>query len=194
MTQNASVLDLRVRRTRMLLRNALIELTVEQGFAAVTVQQITERAMVNRATFYRHYTDKYDLVMSNVRELVDELGPYEEPYGPPALRHLLEHIVEHAKFYRIILGKDGMAPFSAHIRSYVEQHLRMRLEAMTYDPARMRVPLDLCISFMANAMLGTITWWLEHDLPYTAEQMALWLPQLNVHGLSYGLGTDIHHI
>src|SRR5215471_2043298 len=54
--------DLRVRRTRKLLQKAFLELTVEKGFAALTVQDITERAMVNRSTFYRHYLDKFDLV------------------------------------------------------------------------------------------------------------------------------------
>jgi AcrR family transcriptional regulator len=54
--------DLRVRRTRKLLKSALIELTIEKGFAAVTVQDIADRAMVNRATFYRHCLDKYDLL------------------------------------------------------------------------------------------------------------------------------------
>jgi AcrR family transcriptional regulator len=54
--------DLRVRRTRKVLKSALIELTIEKGFAAVTVQDIADRAMINRATFYRHYLDKYDLL------------------------------------------------------------------------------------------------------------------------------------
>ena len=54
--------DLRVRRTRKLLTQALIEGTVEKGFAALTVRDITRRAMVNRSTFYRHYLDKYDLL------------------------------------------------------------------------------------------------------------------------------------
>ena len=51
MTQNVE--DLRVRRTRKLLQKALLEATVEKGFAHVTVSDIAERAMVNRATFYR---------------------------------------------------------------------------------------------------------------------------------------------
>src|SRR5258708_1039661 len=64
--------DLRVQRTRKLLQQALIELTVEMGFAAVTVRDITRRAMVNRSTFYRHYLDKYDLLnqyMADVQAL-----------------------------------------------------------------------------------------------------------------------------
>ena len=55
-------LDPRVRRTRLLLEQAFMSLLEEKGFQAVTVQDITERAGVNRATFYAHFTDKYALL------------------------------------------------------------------------------------------------------------------------------------
>ena len=58
MTQNS---DPRVHRTKTLIRDAFMELIIEQGFDKVTVRAITERARINRATFYRHYTDKHDL-------------------------------------------------------------------------------------------------------------------------------------
>src|SRR5215469_13383088 len=71
--------DLRVRRTRMALQEALIDLIEEKGFDAVTVGDIAERAMVNRTTFYRHYPDKYALVTGIFEEAVNqifrELGP-----------------------------------------------------------------------------------------------------------------------
>src|SRR5215468_6486890 len=71
--------DLRVRRTRMVLREALIDLIEEKGFDAVTVGDIAERAMVNRTTFYRHYPDKYALVTGIFEEAVNqmfhEIGP-----------------------------------------------------------------------------------------------------------------------
>ena len=60
--------DLRVRRTRKLLQQAFLECTIEKGFAALTVRDITERAMVNRSTFYRHYLDKYDLLEQYINE------------------------------------------------------------------------------------------------------------------------------
>lgn len=59
--------DPRVRRTRKLLHDALRSLLNERPFSAITVQDIAERATVNRATFYSHYLDKYDLVASNIR-------------------------------------------------------------------------------------------------------------------------------
>ncbi|WP_236065169.1 TetR/AcrR family transcriptional regulator [Reticulibacter mediterranei] len=60
MSQNSG--DLRARRTRKLLRDALMALIEERGFDALTVGEIAARAMVSRAAFYRYYQDKYDLI------------------------------------------------------------------------------------------------------------------------------------
>ena len=70
---NISKQDLRVARTRKMLRDAMIALAIQQGFDAVTVNDIVELAMVNRSTFYRHYQDKYDLVESYLDELLWDL-------------------------------------------------------------------------------------------------------------------------
>lgn len=61
MSNSEENLDPRVRRTRKLLKQAFIEIMSEKGFTAMTVQDIAERADINRATFYAHYTDKYEL-------------------------------------------------------------------------------------------------------------------------------------
>ncbi len=55
-------LDPRVVRTRNAIQSALKELLLERRFEEITVQDITERAGVNRATFYAHFQDKYDLL------------------------------------------------------------------------------------------------------------------------------------
>jgi AcrR family transcriptional regulator len=61
-------LDPRVKRTRVLLEDAFMALIQEKGFQSVTVQDITERAGVNRATFYAHFPDKYALLDHNIRQ------------------------------------------------------------------------------------------------------------------------------
>src|SRR5215475_8743962 len=61
-------IDPRVKRTRQLLQQAFFEVMREKGFAAMTVQDITERATVNRGTFYAHFTDKYALLDAIIRE------------------------------------------------------------------------------------------------------------------------------
>jgi AcrR family transcriptional regulator len=61
-------LDPRVKRTRQMLDQAFIELLAEKGFDAVSVQDVTDRAGVNRATFYAHFQDKFALLDYSIRE------------------------------------------------------------------------------------------------------------------------------
>jgi AcrR family transcriptional regulator len=66
-------MDLRIKRTRLSLWNALLKLIVEQGYGALSVQDITGRANVNRTTFYRHYEDKDDLFRQGTVDLCDSI-------------------------------------------------------------------------------------------------------------------------
>ncbi len=201
MSHDAPTVDLRVRRTRKNLREALVDLATEKGFEAVTVQDLTDRAMVNRATFYRHYQDKYALAMDYATELLTELDILTHPLvldhilkpdnPAPDLIRLFEHAASHAKFYRIMLGKQATPFFAEQLQGHIERVMRTQLKATGYDERQTRVPLDLCVHFLANNALATLVWWLDRGQPYTAQQMAIWLPQLAWHGLGYGLGFDL---
>jgi AcrR family transcriptional regulator len=61
-------LDPRVKRTRQLLEQSFLDVVSEKGFQSVSVQDITEKAGVNRATFYAHFPDKYALLDYSVRQ------------------------------------------------------------------------------------------------------------------------------
>jgi AcrR family transcriptional regulator len=64
--------DPRVKRTRKLLQQTLSDLMHEKSFDAITVQDIAERSTLNRATFYAHFEDKYDLLDSIMREGIEQ--------------------------------------------------------------------------------------------------------------------------
>ncbi len=194
--------DLRVRRTRKLLQKALLEAATEKGFAHVTVRDITERAMVNRATFYRHYEDKYDLLgqyMEELSGLIDstegetapDVRPVQSSDAPPAgLVKLLRHMQANADFYRVMLGKQGDPAFCAQsFRHYIEHGFRRMLSNQTAQDNRNRPPVDLTVSYVLSAGVGAIVWWLENDQPCSPEQMAVWLYQLSMASLSVSLGT-----
>lgn len=166
--------DLRIRRTRKLLQQAFIELTAEKGFAALTVRDITERAMVNRSTFYRHYLDKYDLLeqyMDDVYELIADEGPL-------CLIHLLQHIQQFADFYRVMLGGKGDPVFTQRFRKNTEMRFRSLFELASIEPGPNEPPIDLRLSCIAYAGVGATVWWLEQERPCPPEQLACWLGQL----------------
>ena len=64
-------LDRRVRRTREQLKRALTQLLLEKPVREITVRELTDRADVNRGTFYAHYTDLYDMLEQMENELLE---------------------------------------------------------------------------------------------------------------------------
>jgi AcrR family transcriptional regulator len=76
--------DLRSKRTRRLLQQALTELMTQKGFSEISVQDITAKAEINRATFYAHFDDKYELLNASIREtfqaLLSEKLPQESAF------------------------------------------------------------------------------------------------------------------
>ncbi|MEO8607892.1 MAG: TetR/AcrR family transcriptional regulator [Chloroflexota bacterium] len=179
--------DLRVLRTHIQLQRAFIELTVEKGFGAVTVSDITERAMVNRSTFYRHFLDKYDLLdnyMNWVDDTVtaddfamDKLGSSGKPTG---LIRLLEHVQKFADFYRVMLGQKGDPVFTERFRQYSMKRYRFLLSNAELQEPPNSPPVELKLNYISCAGVGAIMWWLENGQPCTVEQLATWLSQLSM--------------
>ncbi len=189
--------DVRVRRTRKLLQQAFIELTVEKGFAALTVRDITKRAMVNRSTFYRHYLDKYDLLdqyMNEIYEMSEGRTPLTGTWEPTfhevlsGSLNLLKHIQQFADFYRVMLSAQGYSLFAQRFRQNIEKAFLSCL-ARDFPAAKTEPdapPFDLKLNFVAYACAGATIWWLEQEQACSPEQFAIWLDQLTraIAGLS----------
>ncbi len=193
-----SKLDPRVMRTRALLQNAMIELVTERGYEPITIQDITDRATLNRATFYLHYQDKDDLLINVFDELVDkivpapsvEFDPDHPEWSTPGIERIFNHIAEHAGFYHAMLGESG-APFIAvRIREYIEGVGMSWLQFLQPDKENVPVPFDIAVNYIGAAYLGVIFWWLDNDRPYSPKYMADRLMYLTVQGLQRSLGLQ----
>ena len=180
--------DLRVRRTRKLLQQALIEGTVEKGFAALTVRDITRRAMVNRSTFYRHYLDKYDLLeqhLNEIYEVLEEGGIIGEGRNAgiidEGIIELFKQIQQFPDFYRVMLGAQADAFLSQRFRQQTQQrvlaYFHQTFPEAASDPDT--PPLDLKFTTLASVGCSALGWWLEQERPSTPEQFAHWLRQLS---------------
>ena len=86
-------LDPRIKRTRQLLQQALIDLMAEKSFQAITVQDIAERATVNRVTFYAHFEDKYALLEYAIREMIKQQLHRQVPEDAPFSRENLARLI-----------------------------------------------------------------------------------------------------
>ncbi|HUI88837.1 MAG TPA: TetR/AcrR family transcriptional regulator [Anaerolineales bacterium] len=197
--------DPRTQRTDTLLQDSLIELTAERGFDAVTVGDIAKHAKVNRATFYRHYQDKYDLVekifQQAIHVLRSELGPpggealNTDPQNPPERWvRLFEHFLENERLYRALLGSHGSSWFVARMRDQINElveereQLRDDIAAQKKKPRQTKMPMKVAITLVSTLFVHTVAWWLEYGRAYSPEQMAGWFLELVVNGYLDALG------
>jgi AcrR family transcriptional regulator len=195
--QNAIIKeDLRVLKTRKVIQKALIELTVEKGYTNITVQDIVDRAMINRSTFYRHYLDKDDLLvkyMDDVTALTSEDDIAAEKTGivekeaPTGLVKLLKHIQEYSEFYRVMLSANGHPVVTDRLRRNAESRYRYLLSRPSVKPNASSTPLDMKLTYISCAGIGAIQWWVENKIPCTAEELAAWLGELVTASLGFAL-------
>ena len=86
-------LDPRVKRTRNLILSSFESLLAEKGFESISVQDVTDKAEINRATFYAHFTDKYDLLDKSIaqmfRQEIEKRTLNACHYTPDNLRNLI---------------------------------------------------------------------------------------------------------
>ena len=175
--------DLRVLRTRKLLQQALIEGTIEKGFAALTVRDITTRAMVNRSTFYRHYLDKYDLLeqhLNEIYEALEERGGIIGERGHEVLSELFKQIQQFPAFYRVMLSTQADTFLSQRFRQQTQQRFLAYFHR-TFPQAASdanTLPLDLKLTTVATVSCGALGWWLDQERPSPPELFASWLQQL----------------
>lgn len=166
--------DRRVQRTQQLLENALIELTVEKGYAKVTVQDIVDRANVGRTTFYAHYQDKEELLTRSIEGFFDWLHQELEQTTRgesgllPALT-IFRHVAGYAHVFKAF-GATQMLhdQFHQQLVALIEQ----RLEVLETNGQSVDVPNQVLANYCAGALLALLVWWLEEKTPYSAEDMA----------------------
>ncbi len=171
--------DLRVKRSQKFLRDALIDLIEERGFDSLTVGEITERALVSRATFYRLYQDKYDLVEQIYAEATQALlAAVSEPtteHPPKIWVRFFEHIAEYEQLYRALLGRKGSPWFVLKMRASLVELVK-QYEQVPFIQAVKRPATPFSEEYsrdvIATLFVEPLTGWLEHGRPCSAQEMA----------------------
>jgi AcrR family transcriptional regulator len=150
-------LDRRVQRTHRLLREALISLIKERGWDEVTVQDVCERADVGRSTFYIHFADKEELLISGFGDLRKALREHAATReGPLAFTlALLEHTTEYEGVVRVLTG-------TRTAQVVQREFMEVVIELIEEDLARVMpaVPLrEAGARYLAGAFFELLRWW-----------------------------------
>jgi AcrR family transcriptional regulator len=179
--------DPRVKRTRVLLENAFMELIEENGFQAVTVQDITERAGVNRATFYAHFADKYALLDHSIRQgFLAEIDKRMLNACHLTLDNLRSLIIAVCEFTRSANGHCH--PAQAQFESLVETQVKAVLHELMLkwlEQVPLKVSPETAAVAASWAIYGLALQWSHAKQPvpvdaYAAEVLPLVAANLNL--------------
>lgn len=199
-------LDRRIVRTKRMIRDAFTELMEEKGFEAITVSDLTEKADINRGTFYLHYKDKYDLLEQSEEEIFEEIEIIAKeawaiinqdhrgnlPIGMPLpfVVRLFEYLEENFAFMKVILGPNGDPAFQARLKEVIKERMFQKFY-QHINSENLIVPLDYLSAYISSAHLGAIQHWLKNDMDKSPEEMALILSQTTFLGPARVAGLPI---
>ncbi|MBH0778562.1 TetR/AcrR family transcriptional regulator [Nocardia bovistercoris] len=168
--------DRRVRRTRALLHNALLELMVEGSYERISVGDILERADIGRSTFYAHFRDKDDLLLVSSTEylratIMAARPDPEDPAAPPIsaplapVYTLFVTAAENPEIYRALLGAKANAALLRAARGMVAKIIAERLtDTFDVEEDELAAP----VTFLSWGIVGLLGMIADADPPLTA--------------------------
>jgi AcrR family transcriptional regulator len=179
LTSSTARVDPRVTRTRKLLIEAFLTLMAEKPFEAITIQDITTRATVNRATFYAHFTDKYALVDELIRDGFAQI--LQERLVAPAvavqahLRRLFLAVTDH---WTAINGRcqHSYRVFEPLVEAQVKGQLRDSIRRLLLEQAapqaRSRQQVELVATIVSSGLYAAALLWSQSSGTQTADAFA----------------------
>jgi AcrR family transcriptional regulator len=172
--------DARQVRSRKALSDALLALLEERAFDQLTIREISARAGIGYATFFRHYTDKEtllsDVASTEIADLLARAMPLlSNDDSLASSRELCRHVGEHRKLWAALLA-GGAAGI---VRDEFIRQARA-IAARTPTKAASWLPADLAVVHGTGGTIDLLAWWLARDADYPSDQIASILDKLIV--------------
>lgn len=166
--------DARVKYTRMVIRNSFLELLKEKPVNRITVKEICERSEINRATFYKHYQDPFDLL----EQLEDELLAHtrgvlsENAYTDITALYMdmLNTLKENEKLYRVIGSSHG--DHSLYTRIFADSYEQAFPLIARRFPHLDHTRQNLLYYYISQGCSGIVSYWFTNGMKEPPEEIA----------------------
>lgn len=164
-------------RSRQALCEALLALLVEKPFEKITVRDITGRADIGYATFFRHYTDKEallnDLVADEINKLLAMTVPIVFTVDTLAsAQALCAYLWQNRKLWTALLTGGAANQLKEEFVNQAQHAAAERAQVHSWLPG------DLNVVFAVSATLEILSWWLKQNNPPPVKQIAEVLDRL----------------
>ncbi|WP_028551638.1 TetR/AcrR family transcriptional regulator [Paenibacillus sp. UNC451MF] len=169
-----SKVDRRILKSQEAIKKAIIELMSEKNFDDITIQDISDRANVNRGTIYLHYQDKYDLLDKLIEEHINEMRGICtwacEMDWSDATVVLFEYFERNYLFFSTMLASKGAPSFRSRFLEFLIEEFKD--EVNLTDEKNRGLNEDVMLRFMGTAYVGTVEWWIMNGMPHPPHVMA----------------------
>jgi AcrR family transcriptional regulator len=175
--------DARVKRTRQQLGYALLNLIVEKPIDQVTVQDVLDRSGVGRSTFYFHYRDKDDLLISQLEMFLETMSTAlsvrkEKSRRVAPVAEMFAHIGNQNKLYRVLSDSGHLKDFFDLAQGYFARGIERRLA----ESGRLAqcAPRELAAraAALSGSLLSLLRWWLDRGEKESPQEMDTMFHQL----------------
>ncbi|MDR0297386.1 MAG: TetR/AcrR family transcriptional regulator [Streptococcaceae bacterium] len=195
--------DLRVTRTQKLITQAFFALLRKKKFEKISIQEIADSAMINRATFYAHYADKQDLYDSLIDGfLTDFTGVLDE--GEPIvgvnvkirdierlLTRFYSFVYQNPEIAQMIIDKAQDGDLQARFLDVLSERYTELFAKLEVTENAVKVPNDFVLAYITSILVGTLKWWVTGDSALTAAEFAHLVIKLISNGHLTVLGVNI---
>lgn len=177
--------DLRVTKTKKLLYETLISLMEEKSFEEIKVSDICKKALINRSTFYSHYSDKYELFMELINALklslfnslnTNENNVNTREYFIELINILLNHIDDKKNIYYSILINNRNSIITDIILDVVSKDINSRI--INDKISTNNIPTEIVSKFYLGAVISIGIEYLESKNKYSKEDMIKYIDKL----------------
>jgi len=180
----------KVRYTKMVIRESLMDLMKTQSILSVSVKDICDLADVNRSTFYDHYKDQYDLLKQIEEETLayfeDMLNKYKDKQTQKEISRMVEemltYIANNGSTIQVLLSENGDLDFQKKLL----YHFVMHNQIIKYFSEKQDDETKIYYSaFLVHGAIGLIQHWLKNNMAMPVPQLAKLMMKWTEHQIKF---------
>lgn len=172
--------DARIRYTRMVIKNSFLEILKERPVNRVTVKDVCDMAEINRATFYKHYADCYDLLDKIEDEMILELQQLVQDVQNKDIavvfNKMFKKIKEDGTIYLTIASNHGDTTFPNRILNMFYEQAYPLFNGQSANSAKEKK--EWAYYFLANGCAGVLSHWINNGMKEDTEELSEYISQL----------------
>jgi AcrR family transcriptional regulator len=182
----AEKMDRRVKYTKMVLKQSLLNLMRDKPIEKITVKDICEKADINRGTFYAHYKDPSNLLAQIENELFDEINSsVESSLNAESISGLLNEIFvsirKNIDLCRVLFSDYGDKVFVRRIMNIARE--RSITEWKKVIPSTKDEQLERLYTFYASGCVAIVQDWFQNGMKESPQELSDFIEKISFHGL-----------